>query len=175
MTIASAHTGIKDKVIKRIEESYPGLYDLFEKDGFYIDFREINPANNLLSTFEISSALTAHSVNNYAYKIRGLGQGIARDVAISGDGALTDASRALYPGVGLLVHEGFFVETHSKNHASIKEVVDYAISKGVRDVAIVHVNQDERKKVREIERIVGEALEKDVHVIFPSDHEVFRF
>ena len=166
LTIASAHPDVKERVEKRIVEDYPGLYERFKEDGFRVDFEVMNTeGHKLTEDLTIKAALTCHSVPNYAYRFEQNG----KSLAISGDGALSDASRELYQGVDLLVHEGFFVDKHSPTHASIAEVVDYAREANISRVALIHVNQAEREKTEQIKKITERA--KGVEVFFPEDYQ----
>jgi len=167
LTIASAAKDVKERVEKRMDEDYHGLYKRFKGDKLVVDFKVIDPVQGELGNLTLRAALTSHSVPNYAYRFE---QG-GRSFAISGDGMLSYASRELYQGIDLLVHEGFSVDKHSSTHASISEVVDYAITANISRVAIVHVNRDERKKVEEIGRLVIKAKGKGMEIFFPADNQ----
>jgi len=171
LTIASPDEILKQRVEKRMGEDYPGLYERFEADGLNIHFRKMSPDRDCLGNLIVTSALARHSVPNYAYRF----SNGTKSFAISGDGSLTEESKALYQGVDLLVHEGFFVDVSSQNHASIEEVVDFAISERIPQVAIVHVNQSEREKKSKIRGLVEKASEKGVSVFFPNDGENVSF
>lgn len=169
LIIASADKNIKGKVENRIKEDYPGLYEKFKSDGLNIDYKIINPEGDSLGGLRVSAVVTSHSVQNYAYRF----ENGADSLAISGDGALSESSKQLYIGVDLLIHEGFFVDKQTLTHASIKDVADYAVSARIHRVAIVHVNQAERERKSEIEKIVKEAESKGVDIFFPDDGETY--
>ncbi len=165
LTIASAHSDIRQHVANRMQD-YPGFLERFDKEGPTLDYKIINPSGDSLLGYSVRSALTVHGLANFAYRFDKSG----KSFAISGDGAFTDASRDLFKGTQFLAHEGFYVDTTSKNHASIKEVVDYAIEANILRVAIVHVNREELQKTEEIIRMIERGREKGIEVSFPEDH-----
>jgi ribonuclease BN (tRNA processing enzyme) len=116
----------------------------------------------------VKAAPTVHGAANFAYRFS---FGCPATFAISGDGALTDETRELFSSVEFLIHEGFYVDQSSQNHASIKDVVDYAIEARIPEVAIVHVNREERKKAGEIADLIERAKAQDVRVFLPEDHD----
>ena len=165
-TIASAHSDLIEKVKERMND-YPTFYERFSREGPKINYKVVS-GNDSLFGYNIKSALTSHGVANYAYKFEREGQ----IFAISGDGALTDASKELFKGVELLIHEGFNVMgSGGKNHASIQEVVDFTIANKIPRVAIVHVNREEREKKREIAELIKRANCFGIDVFLPEDHQ----
>jgi len=116
LVIASAHPDIEKHIALRMED-YPGFLERFKKEGPSLEYRALEPSGDSLGDFKIYSALSVHGLPNYAYKL------IDRDgrkLAISGDGALSEDTRRLFEGADLLVHEGFYVNASSKNHASTR-------------------------------------------------------
>ena len=165
---AHPHLSTPERIMKHMEEDYKGFFERFKREGPTLSYRTLNPDGDFIYELRVSAAQTTHGAPNYAYR---LGDG-EREIAISGDGALTDKSRELFRGVDLLVHEGFYVDQSSKNHASIKEVVDYAIEAKLPRVAIVHVNREERRKIGEIDNLIEYARKNGVHVFLPFEHYV---
>lgn len=174
LRIASHDIQLFERVVGRVGEDYPGLYPRFKTDGLEIEFSNINISGGVIGGLDVKCALTKHSVSNFAYSF---GNRLLRGAmtCVSGDGALTPASRELYRWANLLVHEGFFVDKKSENHASIQDVANYAVFAGIPKVAIVHVNQEERKKAGEIEKIVDKARTRGVEIFFPVDHQEICF
>lgn len=172
LTILSPDKSLQERVEKRMSEDYPGLYEEFGKEGLCIDFRNIDPKEDYIGKLNVRGVLTNHSIENYAYRF----EEDDLSFSISGDGALSNESRELYRGTDLLIHEGFFVDKASKTHASIQEVVDFAIAEKIPKVGIVHINQIERKEGQlKIQGIVKRAEEKEVEVFFPYDHQQISF
>jgi len=130
------------KIGMQLELSYPGFFDKFAKAGLNVNVipfvDDVERAG-----LKISSAPTNHSVLNDAYRFDNPQTG--KSFAISGDGAFSDESRQLYQGVNLLIHEGFEVsgEAFGGKHASIEQVVEYAIQHQISTVAITHVHRTE--------------------------------
>jgi ribonuclease BN (tRNA processing enzyme) len=167
LTIASVHEDIKERFERRMSEDYPGLLEDSNR-GLQIYYLVLTP-NSYLNGLSVSFAETQHSVKNYAYRF---GDARGRTLAISGDGALTEASKELYKEVDLLVHEGFFLNQKSKTHASIEEIVQFAVQAEIQRLAIVHVNQAERMEGYTTSYIpvkINYAKAKGVELFFPND------
>ncbi|HET8546360.1 MAG TPA: ribonuclease Z [Bryobacteraceae bacterium] len=84
---------------------------------------------------------TRHSVPNLAVRIEAAG----KVLCYSGDGMFLDASRKLYAGADLVIHEAYFFE-QSPIHADIGAVIEMAEQDGVRQLALVHVQRDLRRR-----------------------------
>jgi len=172
ITIASAHSYLLDRVQETMEGDYKGFFERFKREGPDISLKVINRDGDKLLGYDITAAETSHGARNFAYRFQITGE---NSFAISGDGAFTDNSQKLYRGVGFLIHEGFNVMgSGGKNHASIEQVVDYAIAEGIPKVAIVHVNREERNKVESVRTLKQRAREKGVEVFLPDDHDTFN-
>ncbi len=169
LTVASAHEDVKERLVRRMSEDYPGLLEHFSEQGLKVEYKVLNQYSPL-EGMRINFAQTAHSVPNYAYRLFSEGDG--KSLAISGDGALTEGSKALFQGVNLLVHEGFFLNKSSKTHASIEEVVQFAVTAQIPKVTIVHVNQAERNrgaKIGYLDTLIYDAKICGVDLFFPND------
>jgi len=168
LTIASAHENVQAWFEHRMDESYPKVRQGFIDGGLDINF-DVLKKGQKLEGMVVDFAATAHSVPNFAYRLTGKN---GESLALSGDGALTPKSRELYRGVDLLVHEGFNVEDSTATHATIKDVIDFAVEAQISRVAIVHVNQAQRAKGYEtgrIQELKNYAGENRVNVSFPDD------
>lgn len=166
LEILSADETLFQKVRERMESDYPGFLERFKIEGPEISFRKLNSPdriNNML----VSYAQTNHSVPNHAYRFEDKGKALA----ISGDGSLNEQTKQLFKGVELLVHEGFYIDTKSKTHASIKDVAEFAIDARISNVAIVHVNRVERQKIEEITRIQAMCKKAAVNLFLPNTNE----
>lgn len=163
--VVSAHPDIRERV-ERVMQDYPGFLETFKEQGPEIAYRSLCQGE-AIQGFKVTFAPTTHGVHNFAYRLEKDG----KSFAISGDGDFTTESRDLFNGVGLLIHEGFLIDKESKNHASIKDVIDYAIAQKIPRVKIVHVHRQERRNERRIQYHVGRALEQGVEVSLPNDHD----
>ena len=154
-----------------MEEDYEGFFERFKSQGPTLSYKMLNPSGDFigegLSKVNITSAPTKHGAPNMAYRFDKEGS-----FAISGDGSLTDESKKLFEGVDLLIHEGFDIlkDSYGTNHASVKDVVNYAIEAGIPSIAIVHVNRQERMKIQEIKNEIIRAKKNKVSLVFPEDH-----
>ena len=154
-----------------MEEDYEGFFERFKTQGPTLSYRMLNPGGDSvgegISKFNITAAPTKHGAPNMAYRFDSRGS-----FAISGDGSLTDESKKLFQGIDLLIHEGFDIlkDSYGTNHASVKDVVNYAIEAEIPSVAIIHANRQERMKLREIKSEIKKAEKNGVFLVFPNDH-----
>tara|TARA_Y100000310_G_scaffold246113_1_gene251240 strand:+ start:154 stop:972 length:819 start_codon:yes stop_codon:yes gene_type:complete len=147
-----------------------GDWKLFRESGPSTSTRVIEISGDNIYGMGVRAGETVHSVKNYAYRFD-LPNG--RSIAVSGDGRLTDETRALFRGVDYLIHEGYFVlGDGGKFHGSVESVVDYAIENDIPNVSIVHVDRAERKKFMDIQRMTDRARENGVNLFFPNDNDV---
>ncbi len=168
--IFSANPELFPFIETRMQNDYPGFFARFGKEGPRISYTEVKPGSNIYG-MRIDCAVTQHSVKNFAYRFKTE----TADFAISGDGALTDASRKLFEKVPLLIHEGFtIIDDPGKNHASVKQVLDYANDAQIPNVRIVHVNREQRGKENEINEMRKYARARNIELSFPVDHEVLE-
>lgn len=122
--------------------SYPGV---LTKALFPIEIHVLRPRAPLrLGGVTFRVARTAHSLPNLAIRIDD-----DRSIAYSGDGAPTPASRRLYEGVDLLVHECFWPERPSVGHAGADELLPLVREADVGRLAIVHVAKEGREALTE--------------------------
>jgi ribonuclease BN (tRNA processing enzyme) len=126
-----------------LDFAYPGSFD---GHGFFpIDRRELAPGANL-GPLRLTTALTAHPIPNSALRI----DTPTHSVCLSGDGAPTDASRALYRGATVLVHECFSAEAAPSGHASARELLALGDELGVGILGLVHVGVEHKVRVRDL-------------------------
>jgi ribonuclease BN (tRNA processing enzyme) len=97
-----------------------------------------------------SFGATRHSVSNFAVRIEAAG----KVLCYSGDGMFLTASRRLYKGADVLIHEAYFFD-ESPIHADIGAVIEMAEQDGVRQVALVHVQRDVRRKPERIHEAIA--------------------
>lgn len=114
----------------------------------------------------LTCAESRHSVPNLAVRVEDGSQA----VCYSGDGMFTDASRALFRGADLLLHEAFFFD-ESPVHADIGRLIDMAAAEGVKHLALVHVQRAVRRERTRIEAAIRGAGTK---VTMPQIDEVVR-
>lgn len=166
--VVSAHEDVEERFTRRMDESYPGLLKHFSEQGLRVRFLALSQ-DDIVEEMAVRFAETQHSVRNYAYRFT---DSNGKSLAISGDGAFTEASRELFKGIDFLVHEGFFLKQPSKTHASIEDVVDFAVQAQIPRVAVVHVNQEQRIigiRTNYIDSKLEYAEERGVDLFFPND------
>lgn len=169
LEILSSNPELLNRVYDYVERDYKGFAERLKKEGPSPFFKQIDiKEGQFVQRLHVRAALTSHSVPNFAYRFMDMA---GMEFAISGDGALTEESRKLFRRVGVLIHEGFYVHKSAENHASIEDVVNYAIGADIPRVYIVHVNREERKKSEEIEILKNRAILKGVELFLPNDHD----
>ncbi len=83
----------------------------------------------------LRAARSDHKVHNLALRV----DDGATAVCFSGDGGPTQATRALYQGATLLVHEAYHDARDVPGHARADQLLPMAASLGVQRLALVHV------------------------------------
>lgn len=135
--------GTEQRVMKLMHLGYPGLATSL---GFPIFFRE-SITGLSYQEFELEFAETVHPVTNYAVRCH------AGDVAVgvSGDGQLTDASRALFAGCHAVVHAAISIERPLPGHASIRDLTSAARDwSKLRALIAVHLHREEDRGAAQI-------------------------
>lgn len=169
LEVISASQGVLDKLKKSFDEDYKGVPSIVEKKGPNLEYKTINDDDEF-NRFKINFAQSSHSVPNFAYKFTNSENG--KSFAISGDGALSEETKKLYPFIDLLIHEGFQIRGNAgTNHSSVEQIIEYAGRYCIPKVAIVHVNREQREKTKDIKLMIKYAKEKDIKLWFPNDHE----
>jgi ribonuclease BN (tRNA processing enzyme) len=136
---------------KLLELGYPGSY---APDRCYpIEPRELRPGEQLeRGALWLSNSKSGHGVRNLSLRI----DESPHSFAYSGDGAPSDATRALYRGVGLLVHECYAADDAPRGHASARELLAMADELGVGTLCLLHIGRREKDAVRaEVARYRG--------------------
>jgi ribonuclease BN (tRNA processing enzyme) len=126
-----------------LDFAYPGS---FGKEGFFpIDRRCVDPVL-AFGPLRLSMAPTDHPIPNRALRI----DAATHSVCYSGDGAPTEASRALYQGATVLVHECFAADQAPAGHAGAMDLLRLADELQVGTLCLVHVASEAKALVREV-------------------------
>lgn len=146
--------GSRAKIEAVLELGYPGSFAAHK--CYALDFVELEPgAVTACGGFWARCAPTAHSLVNYALRLEAEGM---RSLAYSGDGAPTVASRSLFAGVELLVHECFSIgagerapasSTKPRRHGELLELLALARDCGVSSLALLHHMAEAKAALRE--------------------------
>ena len=139
-----------------IELAYPGL--LANASMYPVDIVPVLEQVEI-GPVALRLAESDHGAVNHAVRIEEGGHA----VCYSGDGGMTDETRALYQGAELLVHECYDEAPRTSGHANARELIAEARELGVGRLALVHVSVAARASVR---ALVGR--ETGVRVAMPS-------
>lgn len=145
-----------------LELAYPGSE---AKRTFTLEFLEASPSRPLpLNELTLTFAPTRHGISNLAIRVA---KG-DRSICLSGDGAFTPQSQALYQGADLLFHEAYSFEQRN-SHSHIEDVVAMAVESQVKRLALTHIERN----IRQNERARLEALRHDtgIAVLLPKGGE----
>ncbi len=124
--------------------------------GFAVETLEVEPdAPVSWEGHEFATAESLHPWRNLSVRMRA--QGLS--FAYSGDGAATEATRALFAGVDLLVHEAFAHEEPAPGHGTVPSAIQLAQEAGVLRLALVHLSRELRARLAQTgEPITAEGL-----------------
>ncbi|PRP90124.1 Ribonuclease Z [Enhygromyxa salina] len=137
--------GSRARLEQVLELGYPGSYAPHK--CYPIEFVELEAgAVNRLGPLELRIAASAHSIVNHALRIDAPG---LRSLMYSGDGAVTEGTRALARGVSVLVHECFFaVASGQRKHGDVEGCVVLAEHAGVETLALLHFAAEAKQAIR---------------------------
>ncbi len=127
--------GSAEAASRVLETGYPGA---MTKLGYDVPRLEIAPgAPQAFMGVTIATARSGHSIPNHSVRLEAEGL----SVCYSGDGTPTPATRALYRGATLLIHETYEPDAPSKGHAAIPQVVAMAEAVGVETLHCLHLRR----------------------------------
>jgi ribonuclease Z len=141
---------VLDDIRIALELGYRGLSSRFKYEMKFLAAVEGEPVET--HGLRMSFGETRHAVNNLAVRLEASGKALC----YSGDGMFLEASRALYGGADLVIHEAYLFE-QTPVHADIGAVIQMAEQDGVRQVALVHVQRELRRKPARIEEAIARA------------------
>jgi len=135
--------GVEAWLKKLLDLAYPLSY---AKDRCYsIEARAVTPGRVLsLGRLRLTNAKSAHSVRNLSVRVEDAG----RIFCYSGDGAPSAATRALYRGSHVLVHECYSGGRAVKGHASLAEVLELAEHSAVSTLCLLHIARAQKTQVK---------------------------
>lgn len=142
-----------------------GYRQLASRFAYDIDYRPAEQGKTLdFLGASFDFARTQHSVTNLAVRVRDGG----KTFCYSGDGMFTPASRELFRGADLLVHEAFWFE-QSAVHADIDGLIALADSEQVARMALVHVQRRLRREPARIVAAMSRAARSTVTLPEPGE------
>ena len=157
LTIVS-QPGVLNDVRTALELGYRGLAARFRYEIRFVPAATGHRVET--HGVRLSFGETRHAVDNLAVRVESGGKAIC----YSGDGMFLDASRVLYRGADLVIHEAYSFE-QTPVHADIGAVIEMAGRDGVRQAALVHIQRDLRRRPERIKEAIGSAA---AHVVMPE-------
>lgn len=154
--------GSRGRIGILLELGYPGSFAASK--CYPISFVELDPqAVGEYGPLQLRIAASAHSIVNHALRVDTPG---LRSVMYSGDGAITEGTRGLAKGVGVLVHECFFAEASGqRKHGDVEGCMALAREAGVQTLGLLHFAAEAKTEIR---RRVGELDDGEFEVLMPA-------
>lgn len=144
---------------------------LLKELPFPVEFLRASKGEELkLGGLSLNFASSKHVVSNYGVRVEAEGN----SVCYSGDGAFTDATKELYRGADLVIHETYTLEPEMQVHANVRDVMAMCDEVGVKRLALTHLRRDVRKDMGEVMRFI-ESHAGRVRVLVPEPLEEFAF
>ncbi|MCI0616341.1 MBL fold metallo-hydrolase [bacterium] len=158
--------GMQNVILQMIDFGYEGI---IPKLGFDLIFHEVSWKEAFdFHNAKLEFAPSSHPVLNYAVAVTVSG----KRYAYSGDGNFNPNTRVLYRGCDLLVHEAYYLDTQSKSHAQISEVIPMAREEGVKRLCLTHLQRDiRRNKSTEIQKLI---VDSGLEVLIPEVGEILE-
>ncbi len=158
--------GIEDIFRQILDLAYPGFA---KKLHFPLEFVEIEPGIPF-ARFGLRwrTAESAHSQRNLALRI----DDREKSLFYSGDGRPTPATLELATGCNLVIHEAFRQDDETPGHGSIRSCLEFAERAGTPNLALVHIQRDERQKLKKnMTALLNQ--EKGINVFLPEPGDQF--
>lgn len=160
-------SGVKGKVMQTLDLAYPNFSS---KMHFPLFFREVEPGVQVeVAGHQWRTAAGLHSQRALALRLDAGGKALF----YSGDGRPTPATEELAYGCDLAVHEAFNMAGDTPGHGSIRGCLDFALRVGLGNLALLHIQRDERMLKRDQ---ITSYLEKSAvgcKVWLPEPGEIF--
>lgn len=138
---------VLDSLRHALELGYRGLPARYK---FPVEYCSVAPGRSIdFAGTSLSFAESTHAVPNLAVRLDEDGKALC----YSGDGMFTDASRDLFAGAHLVIHEAYTFEKIPV-HADIQALVELVESKGIKQLAFVHVQRNLRRNPARIEQVI---------------------
>ncbi len=132
--------GVGKWLEKLLELGYPGAYE----KCFPLRPVELAPGETLeRSGARLRNAQSRHGVKNLSLRIE---EG-STSYCHSGDGKPSAATRELYRGATLLVHECYWDTRESEGHAHFDELANLADELEVETLALIHLGRHEKARI----------------------------
>ncbi len=133
--------GLEEKIKTAMELAYPSFLKKLKYDIIFIELKPMDKTSIL--NFSFQTTYTNHSIKNMALRLEG-----SKSLYYSGDGKPAPESILLARECDLIIHECFLIKGELEGHGSLEMAIDFTQNAGVKKLAIVHMQRDERKKLR---------------------------
>jgi ribonuclease BN (tRNA processing enzyme) len=131
--------GTQEMVLRILDTAYPNIRKHLSYELKFID--SADPVR--FGGLDLAFAETSHSLRNFAVRV----SDGKTALAVSGDGAATEASIKLYAESDLLIHESYKATELVWGHASAEQIFGFAKSlPRLRRIGLVHLQRNERRK-----------------------------
>ncbi len=153
--------------VELAENAYRGFPANF---GYKTEFVGVEAGQTVeFRGLKLSYAPTIHSIENLAVRIDD-GQ---KAYGYSGDGQFISQTEELYAGCDLVIQETFLYDQKRDGHASIVDAIDMAQRRGVKTLALSHMERDFRKK--ELPALREKILaSKGTKVLIPEPGDAYK-
>jgi ribonuclease Z len=131
---------------KLLELGYPGSWG---ERCYPIVPVELAPGDVLeRGAVRLCNARSQHGVRNLSLRL----ETASHAVAYSGDGAPSPATRALYTGADVLVHECYGARASEHGHASLAELLELARVLDLPTLCLLHLAREQKAKITRLAR-----------------------
>lgn len=135
--------GVAAWVGRLLDLGYPGAYA--PDKCFHIEPVALEPGvRRSFGACTLANAASRHSVRNLSLRIDEAG----KSLCYSGDGAPSDATRALFHGATVLVHECYAAEQAPEGHAALGEILALGADAEVETLCLLHIRRNDKDAVR---------------------------
>jgi ribonuclease BN (tRNA processing enzyme) len=137
--------GVARWLWRLLELGYPGAY--MPDRCFSIEPVAVSPGSRVeWDGLAIASARSDHPVRNSSVRV----EEEKLSFCYSGDGAPSAATRALYRGATVLVHECYSASEPVRGHATVNEVLELGDECGVGTLCLLHIGRRDKERVVQI-------------------------
>jgi ribonuclease BN (tRNA processing enzyme) len=158
--------GVDEKICQAMDLAYPNFR---EKLQFALHFQNVEPGrSHSAAGLTWNTAANEHSERSLAVRI----EDKEKSLFYSGDGRPTPETLALAAGCDLLVHEAFRLSGDTPGHGNVLACIDFAKKSGVKNLALLHINRNERAdRLEEIQEVIRKTV--DLHIFLPEPGDCF--
>jgi ribonuclease BN (tRNA processing enzyme) len=158
--------GVDEKICQAMDLAYPNFR---ARLIFTLDFQEVEPCrSHSAAGLTWNTAANEHSERSLGVRI----EGKEKALFYSGDGRPTLETQTLAVGCDLVVHEAFRLSGETPGHGNVLACIDFARQSGVKNLALLHINRNERAdRLAEIQKVTRKTA--DLHVFLPEPGDCF--